>query len=129
MKKWFCQISMIVLTSFLLLGCGGDNTADTSSTNDGVQTTLTNFCGDCGQYKGSDTCCTDGAEKCPDCGFHKEAPLCCKLEQAAVAGKTICGKCGEFAGEKKCCKEGADVCTKCELNKGAPLCCKLKEKE
>jgi len=138
MKKWFGQISVILLTSLLLVGCGGDDeTGASGSTNDGTSADATNtaetmevahFCGDCGHYKGSDSCCQAG-DKCEDCGFLKGAPLCCKLKQADVAGKVLCGKCGEVKGAEKCCQDDAEVCAKCELNKGAPLCCKLKEKE
>ena len=135
MKKWFCQINVILLTSLLLVGCGRivgpetDNAATDGNTNTAEEIEVADLCGDCGHTKGTDACCAADGAKCESCGFHKGAPLCCKLNQADVAGKTLCGKCGEVKGAEKCCKDDAEVCAKCELNKGSPLCCKLKDEE
>jgi len=38
------------------------------------------LCGGCGQIKGSDVCCVEGAEKCADCGLAKGSPGCCKIK-------------------------------------------------
>jgi len=135
MKKWFLQVNVILLSGLLLVGCGGDDggKTDGESSNADSNTTevsqVADFCGDCGQTKGSDSCCAADGEKCESCGFHKGATLCCKLNQADVAGKVLCGKCGDAKGSEKCCKEDAEACGKCGLNKGTPLCCKLKAKE
>ena len=37
----------------------------------------TTLCPDCGQVKGSELCCVEGAELCPDCGKVKGSPGCC----------------------------------------------------
>lgn len=125
MKKWTAYITTMALASLLLVGCGGEKENNTA-TNNTAEITHVNFCGDCGQHKGAETCCAKDGTVCESCGFHKGAPLCCKLQQADVAGKTLCGKCGDVAGGEKCCQEGAtEVCAKCKLNKGSPLCCKL----
>ena len=36
------------------------------------------LCGGCGEVKGADKCCVEGAEKCADCGKNKGSPGCCK---------------------------------------------------
>jgi hypothetical protein len=36
------------------------------------------LCAGCGQVKGSDLCCVEGAEKCAKCGLDKGSPGCCK---------------------------------------------------
>ena len=135
MKKWFWQVNVILLSGLLLVGCGGDDGEGTDAasidknTNTSEEIEVADLCGDCGQTKGTDTCCAADGVKCESCGFHKGAPLCCKLNQADVAGKTLCGACGEVKGAEKCCKDDAEVCKKCDLNKGSPLCCKLKDDE
>ena len=100
MKKWTAYITTMGLASLLLVGCGGDqnNTpsngtnSNASNTNNQQEITQVNFCGDCGQHKGAETCCAKDGTACESCGFHKGAPLCCKLKQADVAGKTLCGR-------------------------------------
>lgn len=82
------------------------------------------FCGTCGNAKGGESCCVEGAEKCEKCGMTVGSTLCCKLDDS-FAGKDLCGKCGQVAGTEQCCAEGAEVCASCSLHKGSPLCCKL----
>ena len=36
------------------------------------------LCAKCGQIKGSDVCCKEGAVKCDMCGKDKGSPGCCK---------------------------------------------------
>ncbi len=40
------------------------------------------LCGKCGEEKGGDACCKEGAEKCSACGLHKGSPGC--KEKCAV---------------------------------------------
>ena len=82
------------------------------------------LCGGCGQIKGSDVCCAEGADKCPKCELVKGSPGCCKIEKGSDA--KLCTKCGQIVGSDKCCAEGAEKCPKCNLAKGSPGCCKVK---
>ncbi len=139
MKSKLFLIGLVVM----VLGCGGATeepapTPDPATPAEGdgaavldTNTTLVSvekYCGSCGQAKGSEACCAEGAEKCGECALAKGSPLCCKVP-AELAGKDFCGKCGQAAGSEDCCKEGAEMCVDCGLAKGAPLCCKLTEKD
>ena len=63
MKKWTAYITTMALASLLLVGCGGgqdnnssnDTNTNASNTNNKQEITQVNFCGDCGQHKGSET--------------------------------------------------------------------------
>ena len=83
------------------------------------------LCGGCGQVKGSDVCCAEGAEKCDKCGLTKGSPGCCKIEKGTDT--KLCSKCGQIKGSDACCAEGAEKCDKCGLAKGSPGCCKIKK--
>ncbi|MAE27530.1 MAG: hypothetical protein QF724_01475 [Planctomycetota bacterium] len=48
----------------------------TCPNNAGAEAAQT-LCGDCGEVKGTDTCCDANAERC-DCGKIKGSPGCCK---------------------------------------------------
>lgn len=83
------------------------------------------LCGLCGEVKGSEKCCKDGATLCPICGLHKGSPLCCSTAIYGRRDVLLCRKCGEKAFTDKCCKEGIALCPKCGLHKGSPGCCKI----
>lgn len=82
------------------------------------------LCLKCGQIKGSDVCCKEGAVTCDKCGLAKDSPGCCKIAKDAESA-AICTKCGQIKGSDVCCKEGAATCDKCGLAKGSPGCCIL----
>lgn len=82
------------------------------------------LCGKCGQVKGTDKCCQEGAAVCPECGLGKGSPGCCKIAKGDDV--ILCAKCGQIKGSEVCCKSDATVCAKCGLAKGSPGCCKIK---
>ncbi len=125
---WTCTIGLV-----LLCGCGGDDAASTSpqtpSTPGGEVTPASAsadevfLCGGCGQIKGSDTCCAEGAEKCDKCELAKGSPGCCVI--ASGDDVKLCKDCGQVAGGDACCDESAEKCGECGLAEGSPGCCKL----
>ncbi len=125
---WTCVVGLA-----LLCGCGGDDAASTSpetpSTPD-AEVSLASasgadvfLCGGCGQIKGTDTCCVEGAEDCDECGLVAGSPGCCVIE--AGDDVKLCKKCGQVAGGDACCAEDAERCDKCDLIKGSPGCCAI----
>ena len=54
------------------------------------------LCGSCGQVKGAETCCAEGAADCMTCGLDKGSPGCCKMEKGEDV--TLCNGCGSAAG-------------------------------
>ncbi|QDU53945.1 hypothetical protein [Aeoliella mucimassa] len=117
MKSLF---ALIAVTTLLATGCGESTTIDPSSTATAAPVEAVVLCKDCGQVKGSEACCAEGAEMC-DCGFHHGSPACCKLEKSGE-DITLCTKCGQAEGSEKCCAEGADLCPLCGLQVGSPGC-------
>lgn len=85
------------------------------------------ICGSCGDGKGTESCCSETAEKC-ECGMNKGSKLCCVELDESLAGKDLCGSCGNVAGDETCCAEDAEKCA-CGMAKGSALCCKLKSEE
>jgi YHS domain-containing protein len=59
-------------------------------------------CGKCGEMKGSEECCREGAKKCPECGLIKGSPGCCKLPGKGKDA-VICGGCGKIEGSDESC--------------------------
>ncbi len=114
--KSFALLTAIALVA--VVGCG------TSTPIETVEVTPVTFtlCKDCGQVKGGDECCAEGAEICK-CGFAHGSPACCKLEKTGE-DLTLCAACGYAAGSEKCCAEGAEVC-ECGFVHGSPACCKI----
>ena len=68
-KKIVLPLVLIMVTGMILVGC------DKAPTPTPTAKTL---CGGCGQIKGSDVCCKEGAEKCDGCKLAKGSPGCCK---------------------------------------------------
>jgi len=114
MKALAAVFCVVALTA---IGCGQSTTQ--TIPNPEITPVSLELCGDCGQVKGSETCCAADGEECK-CGFHKGSPACCKLEKTGE-DLTLCVKCGELAGGEKCCGEG-EVCD-CGFHKGSPACC------
>ena len=122
MKRFLIPLFVVaVLASgaLLMVGCEKSPPAAKAAT---VQ-----LCTDCGQVKGSETCCQPDAEKCASCGLAKGSPGCCKIPEDAEEVK-LCTACGQFAGSDACCDPDAKKCAACGLAKGSPGCCKLPAK-
>ena len=117
MKSLF---ALLVAITLVASGCGQSTTVQDPVLTDSLTPASVTLCKDCGQVKGSETCCSDDAETC-HCGFHKGSPACCKADKTGE-DITLCAKCGEVAGGEKCCAEGAEVCD-CGMHKGSPGCC------
>ncbi len=120
--------SIVALLGLVVSGCGQPTTSDAdpeadNATQGAADTAAVFLCGDCGQIKGSDVCCAEGAETCEKCGLAKGAPGCCKIEKGT--NTELCTKCGQIKGSDVCCAEGAETCAKCDLAKGSPGCCKI----
>lgn len=81
------------------------------------------LCGGCGQIKGTETCCAEGAAACEKCQLAAGSPGCCTIEKGTDA--KLCNKCGQVAGVEGCCDPDAEKCVKCSLAKGSPGCCKM----
>lgn len=117
MKTTLLLLVTLITLSFSFASCGSPETTD--SVADGSTLTL---CGDCGQIKGGDACCAEGAEACGGCELTKGAPGCCKMEKGVDA--PLCGDCGQIKGAEACCAADAEKCSGCEKAKGSPGCCK-----
>ncbi len=87
------------------------------------------ICAKCGQIKGTDVCCKDGAELCAHCGLVKGSPGCCRIPKGTTEDVALCTKCGQIKGTDACCKGGAELCPKCGLAKGSPGCCRIPKKQ
>ena len=123
MMKLMMFLPVLALSGLMLTGCNKPADAPPEgTTNVSADVSL---CGECGQVKGSEACCAEGAETCEGCQFCKGSPACCKASKDDVADGsiTLCGKCGQVKGSDTCCKEDAEVCEKCKLHKGSPGCC------
>ena len=110
------------------VGCGQTATVEDSTDNPlpvEITTASLTLCKDCGEVKGTDKCCAEGAAAC-DCGFHKGSLACCKVDKTGE-DITLCTECGFVVDSKKCCADGAEVC-ECGFAHGSPACCKV-EKE
>jgi hypothetical protein len=107
-----------------LVGCSKTATVDSNLDIPEVDLTAATFtlCKDCGEVKGSDKCCVEGAEMC-ECGFVHGSPACCKVDKTGE-DITLCAKCGFVAGSDQCCAEGAEMCD-CGFVHGSPACCKV----
>ncbi|MDP6047816.1 MAG: hypothetical protein QGH94_10115 [Phycisphaerae bacterium] len=112
-KKIVLPVVLLMVTGMILVGC---NKAPSP------MPTAKALCGGCGQVKGSDVCCKEGAEKCAGCDLAKGSPGCCKITKGKDA--VLCGGCGQIKGSDVCCKADAVKCTKCGKAKGSPGCCK-----
>lgn len=137
MKRLFSLTVAIAFVSIMAWGCTKPTSSPAPSSNASAQadheghdldtTTLavSAYCGKCGEVKGSDACCAEGAESCDKCGLHKGSTLCCVTLDEAAVGKDLCALCGQIAGSETCCDQDAEKCPDCGLAKGSPLCCKL----
>ncbi len=137
MKK--ISLVMLAIVAVAAWGCGqaeeGGKAADTNTDEvaqgehghphgEGEEHAV--LCGGCGQAKGSDECCAEGAEKCSECELHKGSPLCCVKIPEDMKGKDFC-KCGWSKGHENCCAEDVESCGDCGKQKGSPLCCQIKK--
>ena len=126
-------ISLLCALSVTLVGCqpaddAGDGNTTTAASNSSATETVevaTILCGQCGEEKGSATCCAQTAETC-ECGMHKGSALCCVELPADAAGKDICSQCGHVAEAGHTCDGDCEKCAECGLHAGSPACCKLK---
>jgi len=125
MKSMLAACSLLVLAIVVSPGCSESPTTESGPAATKVLYKSATLCGACGQIKGSEACCAEGAEKCAGCSLHKGAPGCCKMEAGTEA--TLCAGCGQIKGSTDCCADGAEVCAACGLHKGAPGCCKLEK--
>ncbi len=116
---WFLVIvATVALVSF---GCSAEGVAPTETeTEETTVALVTTLCGNCGQVKGSDACCAEGATLCDACTLVKGAPGCCAME--AGTDVVLCSACGQVKGSETCCAEGAEMCPQCDLVKGSPGC-------
>jgi hypothetical protein len=127
----------VLFSAALLLGCG-DTATDTATppkTTSGGQTAAgdgstvamnkVEYC-HCGQEKGSDSCCKEGAEMCEKCGKATGSPLCCVDIPADMKDKDFCS-CGWVKGSENCCSKDGVICEKCGMHEGSTLCCKIKK--
>lgn len=124
MKNLLELFTAFSLVAVISLGCG-ESTAPEPTDLTKVLYRPGTLCGDCGQLKGSEACCAEGAEVCSKCSLQKGAPGCCKMTKGTNV--TLCAGCGEIKGSEACCAEGAEACSKCQLHQGAPGCCKLEK--
>ena len=121
-----------VAASALIWGCGNDG-GDACCGTGGTcckapAKAAPALCVGCGQFKGSNVCCSPSAVKCAGCGLAKGSPGCCKIPaDLKAAGKPValCTGCGQIKGTDLCCKADAEKCAGCGLAKGSPGCCKL----
>jgi hypothetical protein len=70
----------------LVLGClslaqAGCQASDSTTASADVSPGAVGLCTGCGQIKGSDACCREGAAKCSGCGLAKGSPGCCKIDK------------------------------------------------
>ncbi len=115
------SLAVLVLSSFALVGC--ESAEDTDLVRSGTMGEAV-VCSGCGEFKGTDGCCVEGAEKCDKCGLAKGSPGCCKVDVTG-GDVTLCGDCGQVKGSDTCCAADAVACDKCGLAKGSPGCCKM----
>ena len=109
------------LTALLCVGC---QTSETSTDNI-VSPGAVSICTNCGDVKGSDTCCAPDAVTCGGCGLHKGSIGCCQIEKGSTETVMVCTSCGYFKGSDECCQDGGATCAGCGLKKGSPGCCKI----
>ncbi len=75
---------ILVLTALVAAGCNRSSTEETPSLSVTPAVHDIVLCGDCGQVKGTEACCQEGAAVCADCSWHKGSPACCKIEKPAA---------------------------------------------
>lgn len=124
------SLSLALVMAILAAACWGctSNVETPPAATSASAATHGKLCGSCGDEKGSDSCCSEDAEKCTECGLNKGSKLCCVELPADAKGKDLCASCGNVAGSAACCDKDAEVCD-CGMAKGSPLCCKLEESE
>ena len=76
--------SLVLVLAIVMVGmiflAGGCKKDEPQSLTDIAKTEMNKaLCAKCGQIKGSDVCCKEGAVKCDKCGLDKGSPGCCKL--------------------------------------------------
>ena len=132
MNKAMYVLILVMAAGLLLVGCEKDKpskpkkpavTAKTPTAEPAMAEVK--LCAHCGQIKGSELCCKEGAEKCADCGLAKGSPACCKGIDFPGGDVALCAKCGQVKGAEACCKADAEKCPKCGMAKGSPGCCKI----
>ena len=123
-----CQPAWAVLAIVIAwssVGCGqpslDETSTDTTIAIPVQPAVIIKLCGDCGQVKGTDSCCADGSIACTQCGLQKGAVGCCKMEKGVDV--TLCSHCGHVAGSDTCCAPGEAKCGDCGMSKGAVGCC------
>lgn len=125
MKNMFACFALLSITAIVSLGCSKPPSGDSGAVMSEALYKSATLCGHCGQIKGSDSCCAEGAATCAKCELQKGSAGCCKMK--AGDDVVLCAHCGQIKGDDACCAEGAEACAKCGLHKGAPGCCKLEK--
>lgn len=118
-----CLVFVSVTSIMAIGGCASDDAATTQSAT--VSAGEIALCTGCGQIKGSEECCADGATLCA-CGMVKGSPGCCRIEQGSSDPVALCATCGHIKGDEMCCKPGQEMCSACDMVKGSAGCCKIK---
>ena len=84
MKKFLASFALLALVAVVSLGCS--KATPPVATTAPAEVTKVNYapaslCGKCGEIKGTEACCAEGADVCSKCNLHKGAPGCCKMEK------------------------------------------------
>ena len=112
----------LALAGLGLLPAGCQSSESTAEAQ--VSPGAVSLCTACGQIKGRDVCCQQGAALCPACGLAKGSPGCCVIDKDGDP-VALCTSCGQIKGSDVCCQPGQTTCAKCGLVKGSPGCCKI----
>ncbi len=75
-----CCCLTLALACLGLAPAGCQSSSGTAAEAD-VSPGAVGLCTGCGQVKGSDACCREGAAQCPGCGLAKGSPGCCKIQK------------------------------------------------
>ena len=115
------------VTVVAMSGCSTEDASSTAQAE--VSPGAISLCTGCGQIKGGDSCCAEGATMCA-CGMVKGSPLCCQgIEPGSTDPVALCASCGHIKGTDMCCQPDQVRCDSCKLVKGSAGCCKIKKSE
>ncbi|HDY65522.1 MAG TPA: hypothetical protein ENH84_04740 [Phycisphaerae bacterium] len=74
------RILALFLATALSVAVVGCESKPVEKTGGQTITSSPKICAKCGQIKGSDLCCKDGAKICSKCGLAKGSPGCCIIK-------------------------------------------------
>lgn len=117
----------LVLLTGVACGTAAQNGCSQSTKTGSLSADRIALCSECGQVKGSETCCQPGQPLCEKCGLAKGSPGCCRVAKEGRQPVYLCAKCGFIKGGADCCKPNQTTCSKCGLVKGSPGCCKMQK--